>query len=212
MPKPSPGPLTVDELADVARKALDNALDLLDEADGLLSFRRYPRAYALAILAGEEFGKSMMAQGAVGHLPGDDAYWRDFWQRFRNHDAKAFNLTSMVGSGLVDEEERRRFMEQIELHVQADQRRKFAGLYVDIAPNGSVVTPWDAIDPQGAANLLHVLGVVIRSYAHEFDGVALRELYRAAQSGAVEMIEALKTRDPDAIPRTWEETLRRPPE
>jgi AbiV family abortive infection protein len=38
----------------------------LHEADGLLSFGRQARAYSLAILAGEEFGKFMMSLGARG--------------------------------------------------------------------------------------------------------------------------------------------------
>jgi hypothetical protein len=107
---------------------------------------------------------------------------------------------------------KKRVMEQTERHIQADQDRKFGGLYVDVAPNGWVVTPWDAIDPQGAARLLHVLGHVIRSYAEQFDGVDLRELYRAAQSGASQIVEALKSGDPDTIARTWAETLGREPE
>jgi AbiV family abortive infection protein len=209
MPKGRADPLTIDQLADVARKALDNALTLLDEADGLLSFNRYPRAYALAILAGEEFGKFMMAQGAVGHLPGDEAFWSDFWKRFTSHDAKGVNFTSMVSRVIEDPEERRRFLEQIDRHVQADQDRKFAGLYVDVAADGSVVGPYDATDPDGASRLLFILGSVIRSYAQQFEDVDFHTFYRAAQAGATQMIEALKTNDPEVVAKAWDETLGR---
>lgn len=46
-------PLTLGQLAELARKSLDNAVDLLDEADGLIAFGKFARGYAVAILAGE---------------------------------------------------------------------------------------------------------------------------------------------------------------
>ena len=101
---PARNPLTIDQLADLARKSLDNALDLLDEADGLIAFGRFPRGFAISILAGEEFGKFMMCQGAVGNLPGDEAFWRTFWKRFVSHDEKAMNFTSMLGQVVDDDE------------------------------------------------------------------------------------------------------------
>ena len=203
MPKGRTDALTLDQLADVARKALDNSLDLLDEADGLIAFGRYTRAYALAVLAGEEFGKFMIAQGAVGNLPGDEADWRVFWRRFTSHDAKAENFTAMVGHLVADEETRRWFMENIEKHVEADQTRKFAALYVDVAPDGAVVAPHEAIDSESARGVVHVLGTVIRSHAEIWEGVDFHDLYRRAQEGATKMIEALRAGDPERIRETW---------
>lgn len=202
-------PLTLDQLAELARKSLDNAADLLDEADGLISFGRFARGYAVAILAGEEFGKFMMCQGAVGHLPGDEEFWRSFWKRFTSHDAKAANFTSMIGHVVEDEEQRRWFMEKLERHVEADQTRKFAALYVDVASDGAVTAPNEAIDSDSAKAVAYVLGTLIRSQAEMWKGADFHDLYREAQSGARQMIEALQTRDPNTIAATWDSTLHR---
>lgn len=199
-------PLTLDQLADLARHALDNAVDLINEADAFVSLGRFARGYSLAILAGEEFGKFMMCQGAVGHLPGTEASWGKFWKRFTNHSAKAGNFTSMVGHVVDDDEQRRWFMENIERHVEADQQRKFAGLYVDVHPDGSVIAPRDAIDPESAHAVVYVLGTLIRSHAAGWDGVDFHHLYRKSQDGATQMIEALRTGDPDTIAAAWEAT------
>ncbi len=204
--------LTLGQLADAARKSLDNSLDLLDEADGLVAFGRYARGYALAILAGEEFGKFMICQGAVGNLPGNEAFWRKFWKRFASHDAKAANFTSMVGHMVDDAETRRWFMDNIEKHVEADQTRKFAALYVDVDSDGSVTAPHEAIDPEWARGVAHVLGTVIRSHAEIWDGVDFHDLYRNAKAGATRMVDALRTGDPEKIAEVWDATLGRSPE
>jgi AbiV family abortive infection protein len=211
MAKRATGPLHVDQLADVARKALDNAFDLVNEADGLLSFGRYPRAYSLAILAAEEFGKFLIAQGAVAHLPGDDAYWRGFWERFRSHDAKGLIASALAAYGLEDEARRRQFLDQIERHVRADQNRKFAGLYVDVALDGSVVAPYEATDPRGAHDLLYVLGIIIRFFAEQSDGIDFHASYRAAQAGASQMAQAFRTGDPSTIAEAWHRTIDQEP-
>lgn len=80
------------------------------------------------------------------------------------------------------------------------------------SPDGDVVAPHEATDPKGTSDLLYVLGLVIRSYAEQLNGVDFRAFYREAQSGATRMIEALKTSDPQTIAEAWEATLRRPPE
>ncbi len=45
----------------LSRAAEENARSLVSDAEVLLSAGRWPRAYSLAVLAHEEFGKSLMA-------------------------------------------------------------------------------------------------------------------------------------------------------
>jgi AbiV family abortive infection protein len=202
-------PLTLDQLADIARESLDNAVDLVNEADGLVSFGRFARGYAIAILSGEEFGKFMMCQGTVGHLPGDATFWLEFWRRFKSHPEKAANFTSMVGHVVEDDEQRRWFMENIKLHVDADQNRKFAGLYVDVGDDGTVTAPRTAVSPDSARAVVQILGTLIRSHAAGWEGVDFHDLYRESQAGAKQMIEALKTGDSETIMSAWDATLQR---
>ncbi len=56
--------LTPPLLGSLARAALDNASDLLADASVLLQAGRYPRAFALSVLAAEEFGKHMQCVSA----------------------------------------------------------------------------------------------------------------------------------------------------
>jgi AbiV family abortive infection protein len=53
--------LSVDELRAGYRKALANAHELIAEADLLVENMRYPRAYFLAHIAGEEIAKGQHA-------------------------------------------------------------------------------------------------------------------------------------------------------
>jgi hypothetical protein len=151
----------------------------------------------------------MIAQGAVGELPGDERVWTKFWRRFTAHDAKSVNFTSMVAAMVEDPNRREEFTQQLDRHVQADQDRKFAGLYAEVHDDGSVVSPTEAIDTKMAANLLSVLGFVIRSHAQMWEGVDLHKQYRRAQPEAARMVDALKSRDVQRTRQTWRETSRR---
>jgi hypothetical protein len=42
-----------------------------------------------------------------------------------------------------------------------------------------------------------------------WEGVDFHDVYREAQSGARQMVEALRTGDPDTIAATWDSTLGR---
>lgn len=198
-------PLSVAQLAQVARKAMDNALDLIDDAELLLAAGRFPRALALAILAGEEFGKFMMAQSVVGDLPGDDTLWREFWRRFTNHTEKAGNATGWAATLADDQDFRRAYFENIEQHVEADQDAKFAGLYVDVRFDGTVVAPSEVIDRELAAGAIEVLARVIRMYDDALPDDLVAH-YDVLQRGAQRMKDALRTRDPATIARVWDET------
>jgi len=65
-----------------------NALDLLDDASLLFENGRYARAVSLAVLAMEEYGKSMIIATKASLDLTDDQEWKVFWKRFRDHDAK----------------------------------------------------------------------------------------------------------------------------
>ena len=54
-------------------------------------------------------------------------------------------------------------MENLDKHVDTDQERKFAGLYVSVGRDGTVVAPKEAIDPEWARAVTDVLGTFIRS-------------------------------------------------
>ncbi|WP_460396987.1 AbiV family abortive infection protein, partial [Actinophytocola sediminis] len=88
MPKPSPA-LTRPQLAQLTRAALDNSGALLDDARLLFTFKLWPRAHVLAILAEEEFGKFYLCIMAGLQLESADAAtWTKFWSKFSDHQPK----------------------------------------------------------------------------------------------------------------------------
>ena len=98
-------PLSPAFLGKLARAALDNASELLGDASVLLEAGRFPRAFALSLLAAEEFGKHMACVSASALDLEDPAVSKTFWQRFRNHDAKYQNWHGQLIDPLdVDED------------------------------------------------------------------------------------------------------------
>lgn len=157
------GPLTPEQLGELASATLTNSLDLLHDAEGLAIFGRYPRAYSLAVLGAEEFGNHMMCFGAVGREQVDPDTWSTFWKKFLKHDPKYENAAAMAASFLPPEDNAR-FAERFQEHVSADQKRRLAGLYVDWK-DGAVVTPDSVVTPELVSDLLHVFTTVIYSWA-----------------------------------------------
>ena len=65
---------------------LENAADLVDDARVLLQHGRSPRAYALAVLATEELGKTFLCLQVALRDPAVTA--RAFWGGWRHHGEK----------------------------------------------------------------------------------------------------------------------------
>ena len=60
-------------LVQLALAAEENARELINDAEVLLAAARWPRAYALAVLAHEEFGKGLMAMALAAAIPAPPA-------------------------------------------------------------------------------------------------------------------------------------------
>ena len=152
--------LTTEQIGELAHKSLENSIALLDEAEGLASFEKYPRAFSLGVLAAEEFGKFLMCFGGMAHRPEDASYWTDFWSRFYDHRPRyesAFGWVMLY----LPKEEAENIWAKFTQHVRADLDRKLAGLYVDVV-DGAVRSPDEMIGPEEAFDSLQVFEVVIR--------------------------------------------------
>ena len=81
--------LSVDQIESARVKLLDNARELVEEAELLLANRRFARAYALSQLACEEMAKiPMLVRAATDTLMGLEFDWPKLWRRLRSHHAK----------------------------------------------------------------------------------------------------------------------------
>lgn len=202
------GPLTPEQLAELAEAALSNAADLLAEARLLAEHQAWARCYSLAILAGEEFGKAQMAIGTVGRHKEDDDYWRDWWKDFYGHSPKlaraANHAAAVIPEAIVQD-----FIRLLEPALQTQRRE--AGLYVDLV-TGAVVRPESTITPVEAQTAIQIFGEVIDGFVAHFATTGLAETFLAAHRGpGAEMRKALDSRDRDRIRATWEATTGRQP-
>lgn len=190
----------------MAEESLTNAVALIDEVELLLASGAVPRAYSLAILAAEEFGKCQLAVGAIGHATKDQIYWKEWWSAFYFHDSKlvqaAYVATSLIPEELVDA-----FVAVLDPALK--ERRRESGFYVDVV-DGVVVPPAAAIKVDKAQHAVEVFATVIHAYAAPFEGVGLEESFLAVDAGpARDMRAAVESRDPRRIAETWEATTGR---
>ncbi len=79
---------TLKQVAQGMQFSLENAEDLLGDAEVLYRNERYPRAFALSVLAMEELGKIVVLARVI-HVPETDQEGlKAFWKKFRSHTTK----------------------------------------------------------------------------------------------------------------------------
>lgn len=188
-------PLSLEEVAELARKTLENSIRLLDEAEALLYLGHAPTAMSLGVLAAEEFGKHMMCFMGAAKAGGDPDYWEDFWQRFRKHTPKYENAVSMALSFLSDEKSRRELGAQFKRIVTTDQARKMAGFYVDVV-DSEIRAPWESISEEDASGALYVFHNVIRPWSNAWHETDFLEVFKEGlEAGGYDLADALERED-----------------
>lgn len=157
-------------LGEVARATLDNAVSLVDDARLLLSHARYPRTYALAILAMEEFGKYLSCVGAAAVDQGNFHYWDKFYQNLKSHAAKYclawVTLTAAMPTAIGTS-----LQTQLVDKTREEQELKIRALYVDMK-GGQVLNPSD-VNETVAREALRMAREMIMRWAQHWDGVDL---------------------------------------
>jgi AbiV family abortive infection protein len=125
-------------LVELAIAAEANARELISDAEVLLAAGRWPRAYALAVLAHEEFGKGLMAMVLVAAHPAarQPARLRELTGDHRRKLTSTYEHEAMVGGSGWQAELRR----SPELARSANERKQ-RGFYVDFADDGSLRMP-----------------------------------------------------------------------
>lgn len=163
-------------MAQVARGSLDNAVDLLSDARLLLASGRWPRAYALAVLAGEEYGKFQMTVSMAATSSDETVAWQKYWERFQRHDPK---LTTWRGQhvdlkdwgplGSPGDTEWLRAWDGRSEQAKVTQGKKLSALYVDFR-QGRVSLPRSAVSGDDARHLVAAVAEVIDWASQSFPG------------------------------------------
>jgi AbiV family abortive infection protein len=137
----------------LALAAEANACELIIDAEVLLAAGRWPRAYALAVLAHEEFGKGLMAMALATAHP---SAWEP--KRLRelsgDHTRKltsTYQHEAMIGGPkwLFD------VLRSPKLARRANERKQ-RGFYVDYSDNGSLRLPSEISDDEARAKVASV--------------------------------------------------------
>jgi AbiV family abortive infection protein len=145
----------------LAREALLNAASLVEDAELLLANRRWPRAFALGVLALEEIGKMLLTGGAATTEAWDA---KEFWLDFRHHATKLGSAKALLAVLATDVSPATLTAIDQAMREAADgHQRKMCGLYVDLADDGTVQRPNDVTEAEcrsvlgGAHALLDLL-------------------------------------------------------
>jgi AbiV family abortive infection protein len=150
------GYLSTESIEALRAKILQNARDLLDEAMLLFAHDRFPRAYVLAHLAGEELTKlPMIVRAACDAEDGVDVDWRKLRRRMNDHQTKlrAQHTLDYLFTDIRPGDSEVRDYEQALRQVPDQNAQKNASLYADIR-DGVAVSPRDIIDRERARDTI----------------------------------------------------------
>ncbi len=139
-------------LHQLALAAEANARELINDAEVLLAAGRWPRAYALAVLAHEEFGKGLMAMALVAAHPAarQSARLRELTGDHIRKLMSTYQHDAVVGGEWEAE-----LLESPELARSANERKQ-RGFYVDFADDGSLRLPSEIGEDEARAQVASV--------------------------------------------------------
>lgn len=153
--------LTREQIVDIAKKTGANVSALLAEASILLEAQHPARAHALAVLALEEFGKHAISVSALLRT-NEPGFWPKYWQRVGDHREKLRQARFAVQLfGEWDEFDQPDALERIGRWVESRHADRMAGLYVDVLPDGMVVSPEEAITVEEASGIIVDLQLLV---------------------------------------------------
>ena len=182
-------PLTPSQLATFAQAALTNATELLSDAKVLLDAQRWPRAYALAVLAAEEYGKFHTCVHATRLDPDSAENWNAFWRSLAWHGAKFDKwhaaLVDIGHYGALYEEWLEAWSTRDILNQNA-LGGKLAALYVDFKDDVAL-EPRHAFTAEDARRMVTLVEKVIRTISElggPLDTEAFERLHASARTAA----------------------------
>lgn len=143
--------LTLKEIALGEKKVFKNAVALTNEAKWLCLRGFYSRAFVLAKLAQEEFGKIYLLDQAamLTTIEADNISWVPFWDLWRNHKGKSFFMKLPFGLGLEPDE-----------RINMEESAKLSALYVEFQ-NGDFTSPAKCVSRDLVNQMIDICDVSI---------------------------------------------------
>lgn len=173
---------THDQLLELMTALLANAGTLVDDASLLFENDRFPRAYALAALAGEELGKVYLCLDAL--LASEDVDGKQFWWTWRQHGDKLDSMRAYAAAFVDDLESLN--VDQLGPDARRIGTQKLSAIYVDF--DGHDVLKPDRVAEVDAADLLQTTRLSVDHAQEALAGLSV-DVVAAAHALAPELSE-----------------------
>jgi AbiV family abortive infection protein len=194
-----------DDLRVLMQAALDNAKDLLNDAQLLADAGRFPRALALATLSWEELSKADLCALAMVLPEVTPGY---FWEHFRDHEGKLARVhafaTFMQPKPIGSVED---WAERVKALSKATQDLKERSLYVDCR-RGRILFP-SQISERAARKQIKAVREALDFADKAFSGESVKIVFTQLNVNA--LIDPLKNAmvvDPDVTAAAVQEAIR----
>lgn len=149
-------PLSINQIEEGCVKILENAEELIGDAELLLAKKRFARAYFLAHLACEELAKVPMLIGAaVDILSGRECDWLELHRRLHSHTEKIMGIIVVdyfTDKNIEKDPDVERLKEDIERTMDYKKLKEYS-LYTGLIDD-CFQKPSELIDPDLATSLV----------------------------------------------------------
>ena len=182
--------LSLDQLIHGRHKVLQNATDLIADAECLLQEGRWARSTFLSHIAIEELGKYLMIMGAIAKLIAEEIDWRKFWKTFLSHREKARNVF-FFDAGLSPsqkDEEILRDLEKAETDTIESQKEKLSSLYVDFKGDHFVL-PMDVVSEKTAKKAIEGTKAALSFFERGEENVFSKATFAKLSAGTLQRIK-----------------------
>lgn len=123
--------LNLEQIKDARVKTLQNAKDLIDDADILYKTNQSPRIIFLCQIAGEELGKYfILSNSALELIYKGSLNWNRFWKQLTSHKFKLKTITLMEDI-LLNRDPSKEYVPELQEQVRILEEGKQKSLYSD---------------------------------------------------------------------------------
>ena len=126
--------LSINQIKESRLKALQNAEELVNDAEILFQAERWPRVLFLCQISGEEIGKYLLLSSIfVQKISGVDIDWKRVWKRLTSHTEK-YELVTYAEDVFLEKEilaDIKNYFEKLKDESKELERFKQKSLYCD---------------------------------------------------------------------------------
>ncbi len=151
--------LSPEKLFKGREKALNNALEIYEDAKILFDAKKWARSFFLIQIATEELGKyGIIVTSTISAIHGS-LDWRRFWRRFKDHKNKTRHILLLedLHSFIYNSQKELINTEDNTKYAALQENIKMQSLYCDVDENGTFFTPSELMTKELCNSSLQLL-------------------------------------------------------